>query len=124
MDNDDAERNRQAFSLIATGSFLPENSFSGAGVNSASRTVSQFLTSQISTIMSQVDKNLEIDVDLLSSANSNNVVQLRMSYTALDGRLRITRNGVFDSQNQNAADRKSTRLNSSHALTSRMPSSA
>ena len=103
VDNDDAERNRQAFSLIATGSFLPENSFSGAGVNSASRTVSQFLTSQISTIMSQVDKNLEIDVDLLSGANSNNVVQLRMSYTALDGRLRITRNGVFDSQNQNAA---------------------
>ena len=104
VDNDDAERNRQAFSLIATGSFLPENSFSGAGVNGASRTVSQFLTSQISTIMSQVDKNLEIDVDLLSGANnSNNVVQLRMSYTALDGRLRITRNGVFDSQNQSTA---------------------
>jgi hypothetical protein len=49
--------------------------------------------------MSQVDENLEIDVDLGSmDQESFNAFQLRLSYTFLNGRLRITRDGTIGNQ--------------------------
>ncbi|MFM9074268.1 MAG: hypothetical protein ACKORJ_01660, partial [Bacteroidota bacterium] len=50
--------------------------------------------------LSQVDQNLEVSLNLGSlDANALNISQLRMSYSLMNGRLRITRDGtLFSSQ--------------------------
>ena len=91
---DEQELARQVFSLIVLRRFSPPESFntSGSIVNS----VSELLSNQLSNWMSQVDENLEIDVDLSTlDAEAFNTFQLRLSYTFLNGRLRITRDGTF-----------------------------
>jgi hypothetical protein len=46
-----------------------------------------------------VDQNLEIDIDLGSlDQEAFNTFQLRLSYSFLNGRLRVTRNGSFNNQ--------------------------
>jgi hypothetical protein len=60
------------------------------------------LSNQLSYWMSQVDENLEIDVDIASmDQESFNTFQLRFSYTFLNGRLRVTGDGTLNnSSNQ------------------------
>jgi hypothetical protein len=54
---------------------------------------------------SQVDENLEIDVDLNGlDQEALNTFQLRLSYTFLDGRLRVTREGGFTNTVENTSD--------------------
>ncbi len=91
---DEQELYRQVFSLIVLRRFSPPESFntSGSLVNS----VSELLSNQLSNWMSQVDENLEIDVDLTTLDEAAfNTFQLRLSYTFLNGRLRVTRDGTF-----------------------------
>jgi len=46
-----------------------------------------------------VDQNLEIDLDLGSlDQEAFNTFQLRLSYSFLNGRLRVTRDGTFNNQ--------------------------
>jgi len=72
-----------------------KGAFSGIQ-NYAFESVSELLSNQLSYWMSQVDENLEIDIDLSSmDANALNTFKLRLSYTLLEGRLRITREGSF-----------------------------
>lgn len=99
--NDDAELNRQVFSLILLRKLSPPNSFTGFG-QSAAGSVSELLTNQLSYWMSQVDENLEVDIDLNGlDANALNTFQLRLSYSFLNGRVRVTRDGSFTNmQNQ------------------------
>ncbi len=99
--NDELELNRQAFSLIAFRRFSSENSFSG--VSGSGSTVSELLSNQLSHWMSQVDENLQIDLDLSGLDANNSAFQVRLSYTLLNGRLRVTRGGIIDAQNQSAA---------------------
>ncbi|GIV38746.1 MAG: hypothetical protein KatS3mg033_0546 [Thermonema sp.] len=102
IEGDEQERNRQVFSLILFKKFSGENSFSGIS-GAGGNTVSELLSNQLSHWMSQVDENLQIDVDLSGwDKQSNNVFHVRLSYTFLDGRLRITRDGLIDTQNQSA----------------------
>ncbi len=101
---DEQELNRQVFSLIILKRFSPPESFntSGSIVNS----VSELLSNQLANFLSQVDENLEIDVDLNTfDQETYNTFQLRLSYTFLNGRLRITRDGTFygNQNNNNAA---------------------
>ena len=100
--NDEQELNRQAFSLIVLHK-LSDNKFAIA--SSASSSVSELLTNQLSYWVSQVDENLEIDVDLNGlDKDALNSFQLRLSYTFLDGRLRVTWDGNFTNvQNQTNA---------------------
>jgi hypothetical protein len=67
------------------------------GVSSVgSSTVSELLSAQLSHFLSQADQNLEINVNLKNmDRDALNTFNLRFSYTALDGRLRITRDGSF-----------------------------
>ncbi|MFZ6011651.1 MAG: translocation/assembly module TamB domain-containing protein, partial [Bacteroidota bacterium] len=98
---DEQELKRQVFSLIVLRRFSPPESFntSGSIVNS----VSELLSNQLSNWVSQVDENLEVDVDLSTlDQEAFNTFQLRLSYTFLNGRLRITRDGTFYG-NQNTA---------------------
>src|SRR5690606_8080754 len=53
-------------------------------------------TNQLGNWLSQVDENLVIDIDLNGlDREALNTFNLRLSYTLLDGRLRISRDGSF-----------------------------
>lgn len=94
---DEQELKRQVFSLIVLRRFSPLESFNTSG--SIASSVSELFSNQLSYWMSQVDENLEIDVDLGSmDQDAFNTFQLRLSYTFLNGRLRITRDGTFGNQ--------------------------
>jgi hypothetical protein len=95
---DEQELKKQVFSLIILRRFSPlESSISMSG--SVANSVSELLSNQLSYWMSQVDDNLEIDVDLgTMDQETFNTFQLRLSYTFLNGRLRVTGDGTFNNQ--------------------------
>ncbi len=92
--NDEQEKIRQVFSVIMLRRFSPEGQFAGAGIGFSN--LSQLVSSQLNSLVAQVDQNLEIDFDLgtLDEAALESF-QLRLAYTFLDGRLRVTRDGGF-----------------------------
>lgn len=99
---DEQELKRQVFSLMVLRRFSPENSFDVSG--SVGKSVSEFISNQLSYWVTQFDENLEIDVDLGSlDQEAFNTFQLRLSYTLMDGRLRITRDGGFTNQQNQAS---------------------
>jgi hypothetical protein len=90
------------FSLVVLRRFSPPESFntSGSIVNS----VSELLSNQLSNWVSQVDENLEIDLDLSTlDEEAYNTFQLRLSYTFMNGRLRVTRDGTFYGNQENSS---------------------
>ncbi|UII26615.1 translocation/assembly module TamB [Fulvivirga maritima] len=96
---DEQELKRQVFSLIVLRRFSPLQSFNTGG--SITSSVSELLSNQLSYWITQVDENLEIDLDVdfdKMDEEAYNTFQLRLSYTFLDGRLRVTRNGGFTNQ--------------------------
>lgn len=98
---DEQELKRQVFSLIILKNFSPENAFNVGG--SVEKSVSEFISNQISYWVTQFDENLVVDVDLGSlDDEAFNTFQLRMSYSFLDGRLRVTRDGGFTDQTTGA----------------------
>jgi hypothetical protein len=99
---DEQELKRQVFSLIVLRKFQPLESFKTS--RTLYNSVSELLSNQLSYWMSQVDENLEIDVDLgTMDQEAFNTFQLRLSYTFLNGRLRITRDGTFGNTEYNGA---------------------
>ena len=93
--NNPQELNRQAFSLIVLKKFSAENAFDGIN-QSAGNSVSELLSNQLSYWASQVDDNFEVNLDLGGlSQDDFNALQLRLSYSFLDGRVRVTRDGGF-----------------------------
>ncbi|KEO74924.1 translocation/assembly module TamB domain-containing protein [Anditalea andensis] len=99
--NDEQEKNRQVFSLIMLRRFSPEGQFTGAGLGFSN--LSQLISSQLNSLISQVDQNLEIDFDLASlNQAAMETFQLRVAYTFLDGRLRVMRDGGFTDLQGNA----------------------
>lgn len=98
IQTDEQERNRQVFSVLVLQRFSPRNSFGGLGSATGS-SLSELLSNQLSNWVSQVDKNLELTLDLDPSAID--AAQLNVSYSLFDGRLRISRAGGFtNTQNQ------------------------
>jgi len=88
-----SEMNKQAFSLIVMRTLSPIN-----GVNSQTSgtyaNLSELLSNQLSSFVSQFDENLEVNVDLTTlDKNGLNTFNMRFAYTALDGRLRISHQG-------------------------------
>ncbi|WP_245588134.1 translocation/assembly module TamB domain-containing protein [Algoriphagus terrigena] len=100
---DEQEMNRQVFSVIMTRNFSPEGQFSG--VSTISSSLGNLLSSQLNSFLAQVDKNLEINIDLASlDENTLENFQLSVAYTFLDGRLRVSRDGGFtDNQGNTSA---------------------
>lgn len=98
---DEQELKRQVFSLVVLRRFSPLGeslNTSGSIVNS----VSELLSNQLSYWISQVDENLEIDLDLSTlDEEAYNTFQLRLSYTFMNGRLRVTRDGTFYANQEN-----------------------
>lgn len=101
---DEQELKKQVFSLIVLRRFTPpESIFTTSG--SLYNSVSEFLSNQLSYWLSQVDQNLEVDLDLGTlDQEAFNTFQLRMSYSFLNGRLRITRDGTLSSNQYNRSE--------------------
>ncbi len=94
---DEQELKRQVFSLIILRKLSPPDAFATGG--SLYNSVSELLSNQLSYWLSQVDQNLEIDLDLGTlDQEAFNTFQLRLSYSFLNGRLRVTRDGSFGNQ--------------------------
>src|SRR5262249_515428 len=90
---------KQVFSLIMLRRFSPYGESMSASGSLAS-SVSELFSNQLSYWLSQVDQNLEIDMDLKGmNQEAFNTFQLRLSYSFLNGRLRVTRDGSFNNQN-------------------------
>lgn len=93
---DEQERNRQVFSLILMQSLAPPNSFGGVGTG-ATGSLSELLSNQLSSWISQVDENLEVNLNIEES-------RVRVRYSLFNNRLLITRDGSFSNDNSaNAA---------------------
>lgn len=100
---DEQELKRQVFSLIVLRRFSPSDAFNTSG--SLTNSVSELFSNQLSNWMTQVDQNLEVDVDLGTfDQEAFNTFQLRLSRTFMNGRLRITRDGTFNNNTQNSAN--------------------
>jgi hypothetical protein len=94
---DEQELNRQVFSLLVLRRLSPEGTFSGVE-GSVGSSLSELLSNQLSYWVSQaIDENLEIDMNLNTmNQDALNSLQLRLSYSMFDGRLRVT--GQSDSR--------------------------
>jgi hypothetical protein len=93
-DSNAEELKRQVFSLLMLRRFSPQQSFAVGNSDFIESSVSEFVSNQLSYWLSQVDDNLEVSFDLASmDDNTFNTFQLRLAYTFLDGRLRVTRWG-------------------------------
>lgn len=100
--SDEQELNRQVLNLIVLNNFTEIGGLNIGG-RSATQNVSQLLSNQLSQLVAQLDENLEIDFDLADlDENAFNTFQLRLSYTFLNGRLRVTREGGLANQTNNA----------------------
>ncbi|MFY0601842.1 MAG: translocation/assembly module TamB domain-containing protein [Cyclobacteriaceae bacterium] len=101
INDDEQQLKRQVFSLLMLRNFSPKDHFS-VPKGGQFTSLSEFVTNQLSYYASQVNENLEVDLDLATlDDNALNNLQLRLSYTFLDGRLRVSGGGGF---NQNTLD--------------------
>ncbi len=100
---EEQELKRQVISLLLLKRFSPKQSFLfGRGGDLFS--LSELLSSQAGYLLSQLDENLEIEIDL--AALDQNAFQtfqlrltyLRLTYTFLRGRLKVTRGGGFGNE--------------------------
>jgi hypothetical protein len=97
---DEQELKRQVFSLIILRKFAEEGSFSVG--TSFGNSVSEFVSNQLSYWITQLDENLEIDLDLGTlDQNAFNTFQYRLSYSFNEGRLRVTRAGNITNEDAN-----------------------
>lgn len=97
---DEQELNKQVFSLILMRRFQQRASvIDMAGSVSVGNSVSELLSNQLSNWLSQVDDNFEIELDIGSmDQDAFNTFQMRMSYTFMEGRLRVSRDGNMSGQ--------------------------
>ncbi|MEY3645013.1 MAG: hypothetical protein RLZZ207_1709, partial [Bacteroidota bacterium] len=99
---DEQEMNRQVFSVIVAQTLSPEGQFSGGPTLSSS--LGNLLSSQINRFMGQLDKNLEVSIDLATlDQNALENFQISVARTFLDGRLRVSRDGGFTGNNGSAS---------------------
>ena len=100
---DEQELKRQVFSLIVLKRFSPPDAFSTSGT--LYNSVSELLSNQLSYWLTQVDQNLEINLDLGTlDQEAFNTFQLRLSYSFLNGRLRVTRDGTIATNQTSQSD--------------------
>lgn len=95
MRNNDQLKNKQVFSLIVLKQLAPEESIGNIGT-STSQNLSELFSNQFSSWISQFDENLDVAIDLSGfDAESNNIFRVKLAYSLLDGRIRVTRDGSF-----------------------------
>ncbi|MBS1559456.1 MAG: translocation/assembly module TamB [Bacteroidetes bacterium] len=96
---DEQELKKQVFSLIVLRRFSPPDAFTTGGGSGLYSSVSELLSNQLSYWLTQVDQNLEVNFDLGNfDQEAFSTFQLRLSYSLLNGRLRVTRDGAIGNQ--------------------------
>ncbi|MFY0689441.1 MAG: translocation/assembly module TamB domain-containing protein [Cyclobacteriaceae bacterium] len=104
VNNDKEELKRQVFSLLLFRKFSPRNSFvvgSFGDQGLLEGSVSEFMSNQLSYWINQVDENLEVSFDLNGlDQDAFNAFQLRLAYTFMDGRLRVSSGGMLNNTTQ------------------------
>ena len=101
--NDEQELNRQVFSLLVFKQLSPLGSFGNTislrgQDNTVQNSLGQILSTQLGLLTSQIDQNLEIDFNINGLTSEQlQALQVRLSYSFLNGRLRVTREGGFTS---------------------------
>lgn len=99
---DEQEMNRQVFSVIINRSLSPEGQFTSSSTFSSS--LSNLLSSQLNSYLGQIDKNLEVNIDLATlDQNALENFQLSVARTFMDGRLRVSRDGGFTDNRGNTS---------------------
>ncbi len=95
LQNDDQFRNKQVFSLIVLKQFSPEENIGSLG-SGVTDNLSELFSNQFSSWVSHFDENLNVAIDL-SGYNSEEInnFRLKLEYSLLDGRLRVSRDGSF-----------------------------
>lgn len=94
---DEQEMKKQVFSLIILRKLSAIDAFSTG--SSIYNSVSELLSNQLSYWLSQVDQNLEVNLDIgTMDQEAFNTFQLRLAYSFLNGRLRVSKDGNFGNQ--------------------------
>ncbi len=102
--SNEQELSRQVFSLMVLNRLSETDAFAGLSGQSLTSSVSELLTNQLSHWISQVDENLQVDMNLNGlTADALNTFQMRISYSLLNNRIRITRSGGFTSVSNQAS---------------------
>lgn len=103
--SDEQYLNQQVFSLILLRSLSADQNTIASGTNTVNSSMSEFISNQFSYWINQFDENLEVNIDLGEFTQDQlNTMQLRLSYTFMEGRLRVTRDGGFtNTENQTDA---------------------
>ena len=88
--------NNQVFSLMVLKQLSPLDQLQVDLGSSSANSVSELFSNQFSYWLGQFDENLEVDIDLSGfNQEDNNTFRLRLSYSILDGKIRVTRDGNF-----------------------------
>jgi hypothetical protein len=90
----------QVFSLVILKRFYSENLVATSS-GTLGRSVGEIFSQQLSSFASQLDENLEIDVDL---ADLEKGARLKLGYHLLSGRLKISREGSINLKNETKTD--------------------
>jgi hypothetical protein len=98
IENDQAELNRQVFSLLLFNQFAPIGGFVADGTVGVGSSVSEFLSSQLNNMIGQ---SLRTDNLSIRLETAQEVVNLAFRLSLLDDRLTIERNGSIIGGNQN-----------------------
>ncbi|WP_299824597.1 translocation/assembly module TamB domain-containing protein [uncultured Pontibacter sp.] len=109
INNDETELNRQVFSLLVLQRLSPPGSLaleSGVGASAVGGSLGSLLSGQLNTFLGGIDSNLEIDIGLSGlNQESLSTLQLRLSYTFFQGRLRVTnQTGIGGNNDVNGAN--------------------
>ncbi|MDX1904939.1 MAG: translocation/assembly module TamB domain-containing protein [Thermonemataceae bacterium] len=101
IQSNELELNRQVGSLVIFGNFT-SNAEGGSMGSASGRTLGEFLSNQLSSFASKLDENIEINLDASEIGANNSLVGLRMSYSLMDGRLKVISDNRLDSRNQSS----------------------
>ncbi|MBD1397594.1 translocation/assembly module TamB domain-containing protein [Pontibacter sp. JH31] len=104
---DENELNRQVFSLLVLRRLAPIGYFGSldnAGIEAVGGSLGNLLTGQLGGFLNTIDSNLEIDIGLEGlSQDALASLQLRLSYTFFEGRLRVSsQTGIGSTQTSQA----------------------
>ncbi|MCC9135145.1 translocation/assembly module TamB [Pontibacter silvestris] len=100
IQNDENELNRQVFSLLVLRRLSPVGTvaFNEGAAGAVGGSLGSLLSGQLSSFLNTIDSNLEIDIGLDAiDQDALSALQVRLSYTFFQGRLRVTSETGFGS---------------------------
>lgn len=107
--SDESELNRQVFSLLVLQRLSPQGTLAfdgGVGAGAVGGSLGSLLSGQLNNFFNNLDTNLEVDIGLGSlGTDALAALQVRLSYTFFQGRLRVTsETGFGTTRNNNTRD--------------------